>query len=365
MSQHCLPAGPDDPEPDHETRSGAGESPPSAVRRTAALVPGLAVCLAIAAIATLVGSFVPVLGSAMPAVVLGAVVAIVRRPAPVLAPGIGVAGKRVLQVAVVLLGTQLSLGEVVSVGVESFPVMVTTLVVCLVTAWLLGRAMRVDGELTTLIGVGTGICGASAIAAVAPVIGASSTAIAYAVSTIFLFNVAAVLLFPWIGHLAGLDQHAFGLFVGTAVNDTSSVVATAAIYGSAALSFAVVVKLVRTLMIIPISVGLAVRTARRERRDGGSTTTLTASGVVGLVPWFLVGFLVASLLRTLGAVPDPVAVSAGTVSVFLIATAMAGIGLSVDLAAFRTAGVRPLLLGGLLWIVVTATALAVILLTAS
>lgn len=329
-------------------------------RRVRDLLPGLALCLAIAGIASLIGRFVPVIGSAMPAIVLGAAIALIRRPTAILVPGVAFAGKRVLQLAVVLLGTQLPLTEVVSVGVESFPVMLSTLVVCLVAAWLLGRAMRVGSELTTLIGVGTGICGASAIAAVAPVIGASSSSIAYAVSTIFLFNVAAVLVFPWLGHLAGLDQHTFGLFAGTAVNDTSSVVATAAIYGSAALGFAVVVKLVRTLMIIPISVGLAVRTARRARRSGEDASPLTPMGVVRLVPWFLVGFLVASLLRTLGVVPESAAAAAGAASVFLIATAMAGIGLSVDVSAFRSAGLRPLLLGGLLWVVVTVTALLVI-----
>lgn len=231
---------------------------------TQSVLPGLGIAAVIAAVATLIGRQFPILGSAMPAIVIGVLIAVlVKRPAS-WEPGLKFASKMVLQVAVVVLGTQLSLRQVAEVGIESFPVMISTLVVCLLAAWLLGRAMKIDADLNVLIGVGTAICGASAIAAVSPVVKARNEAIAYAVSTIFLFNVLAVLIFPWLGHALGLTQHEFGLFAGTAVNDTSSVVATAGIYGSAALSFAVVVKLVRTLMIIPISLGLAgLRLVRR------------------------------------------------------------------------------------------------------
>ena len=165
----------------------------------------------------------------------------------------------------VLLGAQLSIAEAARVGVSSLPVMLGTLAICLGAAWLYGRLLGIPGDLRTLIGVGTGICGGSAIAAVSPVIEAASTDVAYAISTIFLFNIAAVLAFPLLGHALGMSQQSFGLFAGTAVNDTSSVVATATTYGTAATSHAVVVKLVRTLMIIPICLGLAALTARKQR----------------------------------------------------------------------------------------------------
>jgi len=189
------------------------------------------------------------------------------------------ASKSVLQLSVVVLGSQLSLAQIAKVGLESLPVMIGTLVVCLAAAWLIGRWLGITGNLRTLIGVGTGICGASAIAAVTPVIGAIGIDVAYAISTIFLFNIAAVLVFPIVGHLLGLSQHAFGLFAGTAVNDMSSVVATATTYGPAATNFAVVVKLVRTLMIIPISLGLAASTGRRiTATEGVATERLAAEG---------------------------------------------------------------------------------------
>ncbi|WP_251443402.1 YeiH family protein [Microbacterium sp. USTB-Y] len=323
------------------------------------VLPGLALTVPIAIVATLIGAAVPVLGSALPAIVIGVVVAVIRHPGARFAPGVEYSGKFLLQVAVVLLGAQLSLEAILRVSAESLPVMLSTLVVCLLAAWLIGRALHVAPRLRTLIGVGTGICGASAIAAVAPVIGALSAEVSYAVSTIFVFNILAVVLFPLLGHALGLDPHTFGLLAGTAVNDTSSVVATASVFGAAALGFAVVVKLVRTLMIIPISVGLSVIESRRAA-DG---RRMTLRGVAGLVPWFLVGFLVVAVLGSLGAIPAGPREAMVHASGFLIATAMAGIGLSTDAAALRRAGWRPLVLGAILWILVTATALAVISLT--
>ena len=330
--------------------------PRRALAAATAVAPGVALAVAIAVVATVIGGFVPVLGSALPAIVIGVVVALVRRPGPRFATGVTFSSRFLLQLAVVLLGAQLSLTSILRVGVESLPVMLSSLAVCLLGAWGLGRALGVDRRLRTLIGVGTGICGASAIAAVSPVIGALSAEIAYAVSTIFLFNILAVVLFPLLGHLLALDPHTFGLLAGTAVNDTSSVVAAAGVFSTAALGYAVVVKLVRTLMIIPISVGLSVVEARRAAQG----LSLTPRRVLGLIPWFLIGFLAVVLLNSVGAIPDAPREVLVQASVFLIATALAAIGLSTDLAALRRAGWRPLLLGAILWILVTATSVIVI-----
>lgn len=329
--------------------------------RAAEVLPGLALTVPIAAVSTMIGVLMPVLGSALPAIVIGVAVAVIRRPGATFAPGIDYSGRFLLQVAVVLLGAQLSLDAILRVGAESLPIMLATLTVCLLGTAVIGRALRVAPRLRTLIGVGTGICGAAAIAAVSPVIGALSAEISYAVSTIFVFNVLAVVLFPLLGHALGMDPHTFGLLAGTAVNDTSSVVATASVFGASALGFAVVVKLVRTLMIIPISVGLSVIESRRSL----SGQRMTVRRAIGLVPWFLVGFLAVAVLGSLGIIPPGVREAMAHVSGFLIATAMAGIGLSTDAAALRRAGWRPLLLGAILWILVTATALSVIALTGS
>jgi uncharacterized membrane protein YadS len=249
--------------------------------------------------------------------------------------------------------------------------MLGTLVICLAAAWLYGRLLGVPGDLRTLIGVGTGICGGSAIAAVSPVIEAASADVAYAISTIFLFNIAAVLVFPLLGHALGMSQRSFGLFAGTAVNDTSSVVATATTYGTAATSHAVVVKLVRTLMIIPICLGLATLTARKQQRPAIATVDVPASpppAVVGparmsprraakLVPWFLIGFVLVAAVNSSGIIPAAAHSPLEHVSVFLVSVALSAIGLSTNVAALRKAGARPLLLGALLWITVATASL--------
>jgi uncharacterized integral membrane protein (TIGR00698 family) len=340
-----------------------------------AIAPGLALALGVAAVATVVGQYVPLVGSAVPGAVLGAVIALTLKPGARLAPGLKYASGFVLQCSVVLLGAQLSIGEAARVGVSSLPVMLGTLAVCLGAAWLYGRLLGVPGDLRTLIGVGTGICGGSAIAAVSPVIEAASTDVAYAISTIFLFNIAAVLAFPLLGHALGMSQQSFGLFAGTAVNDTSSVVATATTYGAAATSHAVVVKLVRTLMIIPICLGLATLTARKPRpadpapagaaagaSGAGSATAAAPSRmsprrVLKLVPWFLIGFVLVAAVNSAGIIPAAAHSPLQHVSVFLVAVALSAIGLSTNVAALRKAGPKPLLLGALLWITVAAASL--------
>lgn len=319
--------------------------------RRAPVHPGLGAAVLIGIAATAVGTLVPVVGAPVLAVAAGVLLSpLARRRSEALGPGLSVAKGTVLQLSVVLLGAQLSLGEVVSVGVASLPVMLGTLGVCLLLAWLVGRWLGIPRELRTLIGVGTGICGASAIAAATPSIRAKSNDVAYAISTIFLFNVAAVLAFPPLGHLLGLSQHAFGLFAGTAVNDTSSVVAAAGVYGQDAVRYAVVVKLVRTLMIIPV---VLVLTAVTRRRAGLAESSKT----VTVVPWFLVAFLAVAGLHTAGLIPATAQAALHQAALLFIAIALAAVGLSTDVAALRRAGARPLLLGLILWVAVSLTSL--------
>jgi uncharacterized integral membrane protein (TIGR00698 family) len=354
-------------------------------RRGIRLLPGLVVVAGIASVATALGTLAPVVGGPVFGIVIGVVLAAVlyRRGGPgsaALDAGAGFAGARVLQLSVVLLGTGLSLRQVLTVGAASLPIMLGSLAVALLGAWLVGKALKVEGGIRTLIGVGTGICGASAIAAVTPVIAASEAEVAYAMGTIFTFNIAAVLLFPTVGHLLGLSQHAFGLWAGTAINDTSSVVAASTVYGPVAAAYGVVVKLTRSLMIIPISIGLAVHTARRQARaatlvdgpdagvdagvDAGATSAGTDAPPVRpriawgkVVPLFLVGFVAASALDTIGVIPASWHHPLSTIATFLITMALAGIGLGTRLATIRSAGHRPLLLGAILWVLVAASSL--------
>ncbi|GGB40955.1 hypothetical protein GCM10011492_34750 [Flexivirga endophytica] len=319
-------------------------------------LPGLVVAVLIASVATVLGHFAPVVGGPVFGIVLG-IVAGSTLPAlrtQRVAPGVAFAGKGVLQLSIVVLGTGLSLAKVVQVGGDSLPVMLGTFVVALGGAYVLGRALGINAELATLIGVGTGICGASAIAATTAVLRPKQSNVAYAIGTIFTFNILAVLLFPPIGHLIGMTGHSFGLWSGTAVNDTSSVVAAAYSFGDGAGPYAIVVKLTRSLLIIPIVVVLAFVVARREAASQGERVRIPWRKVV---PAFLIGFLVAAALNSLGVIPADWHDGLTFLGTFLITVALVGIGVGLRPAQLREAGHRPLLLGALLWICVSLASL--------
>ncbi len=323
---------------------------------TSSILPGLAVAVGLAAIGTVLGNLAPVIGGPVFGILLGmlAALAIPGLRHQRWEGGYTFAAKPVLQASIVVLGTGLSLQQVVRVGGRSLPVMLGTLAVALGGAWIIGKRLGVHGDARTLIGVGTGICGASAIAATTAVIKPKEHDVAYAIGTIFTFNIAAVLLFPPIGHLLGLGGESFGLWSGTAINDTSSVVAAAYSFGDGAGPYAIVVKLTRSLMIIPIVIALSVVHARRRQAIEGDIARVPWRKVV---PGFLIGFVLAAGLDTVGVIPGAWHPYLSDLGTFLITVALAGIGLNLRFAQMRKAGVRPLVLGGVLWICVAASSL--------
>ena len=322
---------------------------PSAQAGAMRTLPGLALALALSAGAVVAGTYAPVIGAPVVAIILAGIVGHLLHHPSVLVPGAKLASGVVLQASVVVLGAGLSLAQVVHVGGASLPVMLGTLAIALAGSWLLGRVVGVDAESRTLIGVGTGICGASAIAAVSSVTRPKDAHVAYAMGTIFTFNVAAVLIFPVLGRLVGMTGHQFGLWSGTAVNDTSSVVAAAYSFGHGAGPYAIVVKLTRALMIVPITIALALLRARRDGQGSGLSWRV--------VPPFIVLFVVAAALNSAGAIPPGWHHALTTLGTFLITVALGGIGLQLRVAEVRKAGTRPLVLGGLLWILVAVSSL--------
>src|SRR5215207_4225972 len=315
--------------------------------RAASRVPGLLVVLGLAAAAVPLGRLVPVVGGPVFGIVLGVLAGLLLRPlrADRCRPGYAFASKGLLQLSIVVLGTGLSLQQVVRVGGSSLPVMLGTLTVALGGASLFGRLLGVRGDTQTLIGVGTAICGASAIAAATAAIGAKRSSVAYALATIFTFNVAAVLLFPPLGHLLGLSAESFGLWAGTAINDTSSVVAAGYVYSQEAGDQALVVKLTRSLMLVPIVLGLVILKSRREARITAATSAGVRQGLPWrrMVPLFLIGFIAAAGLRSAGLVPDGWQDNLSLLGTFLITSALVAIGLSLRPAELRAAGFRPVL----------------------
>ncbi|MDA3100847.1 putative sulfate exporter family transporter, partial [Staphylococcus pseudintermedius] len=233
-------------------------------------VKGLCLTFTIAIIATLLGHFFPIVGSAIFAMVIGMILNNTLKLAESFKPGIQYSSKKVLHYSIILLGFTLSFQSIGTVGLKSLPILIVTLLVAFVVVTLLVKLFHIDLDTGILIGVGTSICGGSAIAATSPVIKAKDNIIAFSLSTVFLFNLIAVIIFPPIGHFFHMSQEAFGFFSGTAINDTSSVVAASALYGSKALEVATIVKLTRTLFIIPITIGLAFWVSKRQQATNDS-----------------------------------------------------------------------------------------------
>ncbi len=304
----------------------------------------------------------PVVGGAVFAILAGMSVALVWNDRGCATPGIRWTSKFILQAAVVLLGFGMNLSVVLKTGAESLPVIASTIATSLVIAWILHRVMRIPGNISTLVGVGSSICGGSAVAATAPVIGADDGEVAQAISVIFLFNAIAAVLFPMLGRAIGMDAttgDAFGLFAGTAVNDTSSVTAAAATWdgmwnlGTATLDKAVMVKLTRTLAIIPITFVLALVKSRGGQGRGFSFARA--------FPMFILYFALASVLTTVCiacGVDEGVFAPLKGLSKFFIVMAMAAVGLNSNLVKLVKSGGKPIILGAACWAGITLVCIA-------
>ena len=317
------------------------------------LVPGLLLALLIAGIATLLAPFAPILGAPVLAIVFGVALRSFVPLSPILAPGIAYAARTVLQGAIVVSGFGISLASIARTGLATLPVTFGTIAVALALSPFVGRALRLEPKLRELVGIGTAICGASAIAAVATVLEPSEADVSLSIATIFLYNIVAVLTFPVIGHALALTQAQFGTWAGTAINDTSSVVAAGFAYGREAGAHATIVKLTRATLILPIVGSLALVRARAERAAGKPIPWKR------IVPWFILWFLAAALVNSIGVVPSAWHTAIADAATFLISAALAAIGLQTALAQLFASGARPLALGGVLWVAVAVSSLAI------
>ena len=312
--------------------------------------PGVLLTVALAWPASWLGGQFPLIGAAIFGIVAGVLLGNLRRPPAVFQPGIALSARQLLQASIVLLGLGLPLTRVWQTGLASLPVTLATLSAALLSAWLVGRWLRVPFRLSVLIGTGTAICGGSAIAAITPVLRPDAHETAFSLSTIFLFNLLAVLVFPLLGHWLEMSDLGFGFWAGTAINDTSSVVAAAYAWSHTAGDYATIVKLTRALMIVPATIGLALWLAWREQR-----TQISVRGVYQSVPGFTVFFVLASLLGPF--IPASWHIVLPKLAGFMITMALTAIGLGTDLRAVRQTGWRPVLLGLAVWISVAGTSL--------
>ncbi len=321
------------------------------------LVAGVATCLAIAFIALGLAHYAPIVGAPVIAIVIGVAIANLVVPARLSALRIKEVAGYALRTGIVVLGATLSLRDVASSGLASLPLLAVTLTLGLAFPLLVGRSLGVDWRMRCLIGMGTTICGASAIAALAPVLRAKGEEVAYSISVIFLFNMIAVFVFPTLGHLMHMTDYGFGLWDGTAVNDTSAVVAAGFAYSPEAGNYATIVKLTRTTLIIPLVLGFGLAMPWLDPEHKPASTGLGAR-MAKAVPWFIGLFVLASLLNTLGLV-GAAAPSLQLLARFVLVVALAAVGLQGNWRAFAGAGPGPLWLGLGTWIVVAVSSLVV------
>lgn len=334
---------------------------------------GILLCLAIAVPSWLLVMFVPaleVIGAPVITIIAGMILSLIIKKKDAFTYGIAFTSKKILQYAVILLGFGLNLATIGKVGLTSLPIIISTIATSLIVAFAMYKLLKVPSKTATLIGVGSSICGGSAIAATAPVIDADDEKIAQSISVIFLFNVIAALIFPTLGGFLGMTDNGFALFAGTAVNDTSSVTAAASTWdsmhgtGSMVLDSATIVKLTRTLAIIPITLVLAFVRMRKEK--SGNTGSKTKVSLKKIFPMFILYFVLASVITTIVTsvltgqaleVANNIFGFLKQLSKFFIVMAMAAIGLNTNIVKLVKTGGKPILLGFTCWVAITGVSI--------
>ncbi len=324
------------------------------------LLPGVLLSLGIAIVATILNHYIHLIGASVFALLAGMFINFFMDDTTAYKPGITFSSKKLLKVAIVLLGTSLSISQIIHVGKYSLVVMVFTLGAAFGFGYLFGKLFKMDWKLSSLISAGTGICGGTAVATLSQVIDADDSDVAYAISATFIFDVIMVILFPLMGAAIGMNDMAFGLWAGTAVNDTSSVVAAAYAYSDAAGEFATIVKLTRTLSIIPVVLAFSYLNERlKMRQNEAQTVEHKKVNIKKIFPWFILLFLAAAIINSVGLIPASLGSALSQISKFLMVIALAAIGLKTDIRDVTKSGFLPMLHGFLISGIVVIVALVV------
>jgi uncharacterized integral membrane protein (TIGR00698 family) len=303
--------------------------------------PGLLAAAAIAAAAEVIARrLLPQAPAVVTALLLGAILGnALGTPFRVaLAPGLDLVKKRVLRAAIVIYGLGITAGNLRGAGVSVLELILACLVGSLLVAAIAGRAFATTPRVRLLLGCGTAICGATAVVTIAPLVEADDDEVAFAVATIFLFNLVALFVFPVVGHRAGLTDVQFGAWVGTAVNDTSAVVATGRAFSEDAGAFATLVKVIRTLALVPMALAIGAAAARRGRAAAGVS-------IAKIFPWFVLGFAATAAVAASGRLPAEVVYAAKQTAGVLVTCVLAAVGLHLDAKKVAGAGTRSLALG--------------------
>lgn len=322
---------------------------------------GIAICIVVSILAIMLEKLIPgeLLGSSIIALFMGTIINSFFHP-DWIKPALKFTSKRILKVAIILLGASLSISTIMSVGKMTFFVMLFTFAMCFGGGYFIRKLFGLNWKLSNLISAGTGICGGSAVAAIAPVIDADDKDIAFALSSTFLFDMVMVALYPIIGKLLGMSDIAYGIWAGTSVNDTASVVASGYAFSEAAGDFATMVKLTRTIAIIPTVLVFAYIGIRMKQKELQAISGSKRVNILEIVPWFIGGFLLLAVLNSVGFITPEISGLMKSISKFLMVMALAAIGLGTSITDFKNAGLSPMFYGITIDTLVTLTALVVI-----
>lgn len=315
--------------------------------RAAETLPGLAAVALVSASAWVASWLVDGISPLVAGIVLGAVVANTMGVPPAVEPGARVAARSLLRLGIVLLGLRLSLGDLAGLGPDGLVVVAAVVTVTFVGTRWIARRLGVSDDLGLLVATGYSICGASAIAAMDGVVRAEEEEVAYAISLVTLCGTLSIVALPLLASIVGVDGATFGTWVGGAVHDVGQVVATASHGGDEALAAATVVKLSRVVLLAPLVALVAIRS--RGRATAGERRP-------AIVPVFVVGFLVAIVVRSSGVLSDGALEAAATVEKILLTAALTALGMGVDVRRLRRLGGRPLAVGMIAWVLVAGSA---------
>ena len=322
---------------------------------------GVAICFVVAGLSVLLEKQIPgeLLGASIIALFMGTIINSFFHPKWI-QPALKFTSKKILKAAIILLGASLSVSTILSVGKMTFFVMIFTFAMCFGAGFFIRKLFGLNWKLSNLISAGTGICGGSAVAAIAPVIDADDKDIAFAMSSTFLFDMVMIALYPLMGKALGMSDIAYGIWAGTSVNDTASVVASGYAFSEAAGDFATMVKLTRTIAIIPTVLVFAFIGTRMKQKEMQAANDGKKVNLVKIIPWFIGGFLLLAIINSVGLIPATVSGMMKSASKFLMVTALAAIGLNTSLLDFKKAGLKPMFYGVTIDTLVTITALVVI-----
>ncbi len=324
------------------------------------VIPGFLIALLVAFCARFIESILPIhlIGASVIALFIGMGINQIKKPSKKIQTGLKFTSKKILKFAIILLGASLSIGTILHVGKLSLTVMIFTLLTCFGGGYYIGKILGLDWKLSNLISAGTGICGGSAIAAIAPVVDADDKDIAYAISATFLFDMAMIIIFPILGQKLGLSDMAYGLWTGTAVNDTSSVVAAGYAFSEGAGDFATMVKLTRTLSIIPTVLVFSMISAKLKRKENPNAKQEKVK-LTNIIPWFILMFVAMAVVNSFGVIPENISLLMKDLSKFLMVAALAAIGMNTDFNEMKKSGLNPMIHGFIISLLVVIVAIAV------